>query len=479
VGPIRQTDPRPERWSRRATFRLVLAVAALFAIVYALRSIENDPRAGIAFIYSAPVALMALRFGWRGGFAAAVAGSGLILLDSGGQLMLSPLAYSVRFGILFMTGLMVGWCVGRGRRWDRLRESDQAKVRRFFELSQDMLCTADTDGYFVDLNPAWEQTLGYSEEELRARPFVELVHPDDRERTAQEAAGIFSGNATVDFSNRYIAKAGSVHWLRWSSVLGDDGMIYARATDVSAHIAAQAELKETATALERSNQDLRQFAYIASHDLNEPLRTIAGFAQLLEKRYTDQVDDRGRDYIRRMVGGVGRMQALIADLLKYSRAGRAEEPAEPVGTDEVVAGVIEDLEEAISQRGAEVRVGELPTVVGDRNGIQQVFQNLISNAIKFANGGVPTIEVDAERTGAAWRFSVADNGIGIEPHQREKVFAAFERLHSHDDYPGTGIGLAICKKIVERHGGRIAVEDGIDGGTRFVFELPDGGEGEC
>jgi PAS domain S-box-containing protein len=476
VGNAGQSGQRPGRWTPRATACLIGATAALLAAVYVLRTIHHDARDGVAFLYAVPVALAALRFGWRGGFAVAVIATLLVALDSEPQLTLSTLGYATRVAIVFMVGLLVGWFVDRERRWQELREREQAKVRRFFELSQDMLCTADADGYLVNLNPAWQRVLGYTEEELRAQPFVDLVHPNDREQTLAEAAAIFDGDATVDFTNRYLAKDGSAHWLRWSSVLADDGLIYARATDVTAAIGAAEKLRETADELERSNDDLRQFAYIASHDLNEPLRTIAGFAQLLQKRYEDKVDDRGRDYIRRMVGGVERMQALIADLLRYSRAGRTERAAEPVAASEVVAGVLDDLQEAINDRGADVRIGELPTVLADRNGLQQVFQNLISNALKFANGGTPVVEVGATDAGENWRFWVADNGIGIHSDQRDKVFAAFERLHSRDDYPGTGIGLAIVKKIVERHGGRIAIEDGIDGGSRFVFELPRGEE---
>ena len=473
MGRITTISASPQRWSRAASGFLLFAAAVLFALVYVLRVIDGDAADGIGFLYTVPVALVALRFGWRGGIVAAVVGTLLLFLDSSAELALSSIGVATRISMLFSVGLLVGWFVDRDTRWQRLREFEQTKLRRFLELSQDMLCTADLDGYFVDLNPAWQRTLGFGEDELRAQPFVELVHPDDRERTAEEASKIFAGNTTVDFENRYLAKDGSIRWLRWSSVLGEDGMIYARATDATAHIVDAAKLRETTQELERSNEELRQFAYIASHDLNEPLRTISGFAQLLQKRYDDQVDEQGRDYIRRMVGGVGRMQVLISDLLRFSRAGHAEADPEPVDSEELVSTIVQDLEKAIADQGAEVRVGVLPTVTGDRNGLQQVFQNLISNAIKFTNGVAPVVEVEAESIATGWRFSISDNGIGIEQRQREKIFGAFERLHSRDDYAGTGIGLAICKKVVERHGGEIHVEDGRDGGSRFVFTILD------
>ena len=451
----------------------LLAAAGMFAVISAVRVINGEAVDGIAVMYTLPVAFLALRFGLRGGLAGGTIATLLVLSDTSGDLDLSAIGFGTRISVLFLVGGLVGWFIDREHRSQILRRHDQAKLHRFFELSQDMLCTADSDGFFVDLNPAWERTLGLSPEELRAQPFVELVHPDDRERTGQEAAGIFEGDVTVDFDNRYLAKDGSVRWLRWSSVLGDDGMIYARATDVTAKLEAETALKDSAEELGRSNEDLRQFAYIASHDLNEPLRTIGGFAQLLQRRYEDQVDERGRDYISRMVGGVARMQTLISDLLKFSRAGREETEPESLDSSALAEQVVEDLHQAIIDRGAAVEVGSLPTLVANRNELQQIFQNLISNAIKFANGGTPRVELSAERIAAGWSFSVTDNGIGIDEHQRERIFGAFERLHTRDEYAGTGIGLAICKRIVEHRGGKIGVQPGLDGGSRFVFTVPD------
>jgi light-regulated signal transduction histidine kinase (bacteriophytochrome) len=225
--------------------------------------------------------------------------------------------------------------------------------------------------------------------------------------------------------------------------------------------------------MERANADLKSFAYVASHDLGEPLRTISGFAQLLEKRYADVVDDQGRDYIRRMTGGVERMQTLIRDLLAFSRAGRDSVDRKAVDTRELVEEIALDLEGAISEADAELRIGELPTVQADRQQLRQVFQNLISNAIKFQDGRRPRVAVSAQSVDGGWLFRIADNGIGVEPEYREKIFDAFERLHGRDDYAGTGIGLAVCQRIVQRHGGEIHVEDGMEGGSSFVFRIAD------
>jgi PAS domain S-box-containing protein len=453
---------------------ILLLAAALFALVYGLRISSDDPRDGIALLYALPIALLASRFGLRGGLAAAVAAAVLTVFNGTPAHDLPFLGYVTRFLVFVGIGAIVGWFIDREKTTQRLREEAQAKVRRFFELSHDMLCTADEEGRFRDLNPAWERALGYSLAELAGRRFIDFVHPEDRERTEAEAASLFGGAGVADFENRYIDKRSAVHWLRWSARLGADGLIYARATDVTERHRAEDELREMAAALERSNEDLKQFAYIASHDLGEPLRTISGFAQLLQRRYEDQVDERGRDYIERMVGGVARMQAMIADLLAFSRAGRAEIERRPVDVGELVGEVVESLEGAVSERGAEVSVGELPTVEADRNQLQQLFQNLIANALKFNDSERPRIEVRGGREGGGWRFSVLDNGIGVAPEEREKVFGAFQRLHSRDSYEGSGIGLAICRKIVERHGGEIAIEDGLDGGgSSFTFTIAD------
>ncbi|HYP56172.1 MAG TPA: PAS domain S-box protein, partial [Solirubrobacterales bacterium] len=256
-----------------------LAVA-LFAAVYALRIVSTDPRDGIALLYALPIALLASRFGLRGGLAAATLAALLTVLDSSAAHDLPFVGYLTRFLVFAGIGAIVGWFIDREKETQRAREEAQAKVRRFFELSQDMLCTASEDGRFLDLNPAWERTLGYSLDELAGSRFIDRVHPDDRERTEAEAAGIFGGAGGTDFENRYLDKDGGVHWFHWSSRLGADGLIYARATDVTDRHLAEQELREMAAALERSNEDLTQFDYIASHDLSEPLRTISGFALL-------------------------------------------------------------------------------------------------------------------------------------------------------------------------------------------------------
>jgi len=229
--------------------------------------------------------------------------------------------------------------------------------------------------------------------------------------------------------------------------------------------------RETEAALIRSNTELEQLAYVASHDMQEPLRMVASYLQLIAQRYRGQLDADADEFIGYAVDGAKRMQALINDLLAYSRVGTKARPFESTDCNEIVGIALDNLSLAIRESGAKVRVGELPTVMGDPSQLLQLFQNLIGNALKFKRGDPITIDIDAEPAGDAWRFSVRDNGIGIEQEYFERIFVLFQRLHGRADYPGTGIGLAICKKIVERHGGVIGVESMVGAGTKFVFTI--------
>lgn len=233
-----------------------------------------------------------------------------------------------------------------------------------------------------------------------------------------------------------------------------------------------AELGRRAEELARSNGELEQFAYVASHDLQEPLRMVASFTQLLGKRYGDKLDDDGRDFIHYAVDGAKRMQNLISDLLSFSRVGTRESVLEPTSCDFVLKRALGNLALTIEENGAEITWGALPQVVGDAKQLSQVFQNLIGNAIKFCNNKPPRVEIQAEPDGDNWKISVRDNGIGISPEQASRIFVIFQRLHTRAEYPGTGIGLSICKKIVERHGGRIWMEGSPGGGSTFCFTLP-------
>ncbi len=218
---------------------------------------------------------------------------------------------------------------------------------------------------------------------------------------------------------------------------------------------AETELEMRANELSRSNKELEQFAYVASHDLKEPLRMVSSYLSLLEKRYKDMLDDEALDYIGFAVDGATRMNDLVDGLLMYSRIDRSTTPFEPVDMEEVFQIVKTNLEVAIGDSEANITHDPLPQVTGDRRQMIQLLQNLISSALKFQNSGTPEVHVSAVVVGKDWKISVKDNGIGIAPEQSERIFQMFRRLHTRNEYPGNGMGLAISKKIVERHGGKI------------------------
>jgi signal transduction histidine kinase len=237
---------------------------------------------------------------------------------------------------------------------------------------------------------------------------------------------------------------------------------------------SQESLARKVEELARSNCDLEQFAYVASHDLQEPLRMVAAYTQLLAERYRGKLDDQADKYIRYAVDGAARMQSLIQDLLAFSRVGRQELAVASTDCNQLVERAIENLRAAILESGAVVTHGPLPLLVASGSQLQQVFQNLIGNAIKFRGSESPVIDISAERQGTNWVFSVADNGIGISGEHAENIFIIFNRLHTRIEYPGNGIGLSICKKIIERHRGRIKALPREDGGTIFEFTLSAG-----
>jgi signal transduction histidine kinase len=234
---------------------------------------------------------------------------------------------------------------------------------------------------------------------------------------------------------------------------------------------AEADLVRTAAELIRSNHDLEQFASVASHDLQEPLRMVTGYLQLIEQRYKDKLDADGHEFIGFAVNGARRMQQLINDLLAYARVDSRGKPFEPTDCNQVLEDVLANLTHAVEQSGAAITHDPLPTLDADATQLAQLFQNLIGNAIKFRGAEPPRIHVGAQRKNGDWQLSVSDNGIGIEARHFERIFAMFQRLHTAEQYPGTGIGLAICKKIVERHGGQIWVESEPGKGSTFHFTL--------
>ena len=251
--------------------------------------------------------------------------------------------------------------------------------------------------------------------------------------------------------------------------------LVAVARDITERRQAEAKLQQTMDELARSNTELEQFAYVASHDLQEPLRMVASYTQLLSRRYQGKLDADADEFIGYAVDGATRMQQLINDLLAYSRVGTRGKPFEPTDCEEILNKALINLRVAIEENNAVVTHDQLPTVAADATQMIQLFQNLIGNAIKFHGDKRPEVHVGAKHNGNEWLFSVSDNGIGIDPKYHERIFVLFQRLHGKKEYPGTGIGLTVSKKIVERHKGRIWVESQSGNGATFHFTIPDGG----
>jgi PAS domain S-box-containing protein len=347
-----------------------------------------------------------------------------------------------------------------------------ARVRVAVEASPHGMIMVDPAGRIVLVNREIERMFGYAREELLGQ-LVEVLVPTPQRGHHPTLRRTFD----ADPHSRPMGAGRDLHARRKDGVefpveIGltpietDQGRsVLASVIDIGPRKMAEEELR-------RSNHELEQFAYVASHDLQEPLRTVASFVQLLARRYRDRLDADGLEFIDFAVGGVTRMQRLIEDLLRFSRVGMRPATLVAVDAGAAVGAAQGNLLAAIEESGATVESGPLPVVLADPGQLEQLFTNLVGNALKFRGAEPPRVRVDAERDGRWWRFGVSDNGIGIEAQYFQRIFVIFQRLHARDAYPGTGVGLAICKKIVERHGGRIWVESSPGAGASFFFTLP-------
>lgn len=347
-------------------------------------------------------------------------------------------------------------------------EQERERFHFMAESMPQKIFTAKADGEVDYYNHQWLEYTGLSDKEIR--DWRNILHPDEVDANIRAWMQAVTAGETFNYEHRFRRADGQYRWHLTRAVpMRDDGgrisMWIGSVTEIH-------EQKEREAELRRANEDLQQFAYSASHDLQEPIRNVAIYSELVAKRYQNLLDADGKMFLGFLQEGGRRLATLVSDLLAYTRAGVAEIEVKAVNTPEVLKHTLADLGEAMRESGATVSSDPLPEVYMSEAHLQQVLQNLISNALKYRTDAPPEIHVSAESRGAAWCFSVRDNGIGIDPRYKERIFGVFKRLHHDQRYGGTGIGLAICQRVVERYGGRIWVESEPGKGATFYFTIP-------
>ncbi|MGE5402006.1 MAG: sensor histidine kinase [Ignavibacteriales bacterium] len=353
-------------------------------------------------------------------------------------------------------------------------EINAEKYLELYDFAPSGYLTLNPDGIVSELNFSSAKILGMERSMLIGRNFRSFISAESKSIFDDFFKKVSESNTKVACELRLSTEDSTSMFIYIEGKSSEDGLKYdLTIIDITDRRIVEEILKQTFAALEKSNADLQQFAYAASHDLQEPLRMITSYIQLLEKKLTGILDDQTSKYMEYISDGAKRMQALIHGLLTYSRITTHKEEFRPTDPNQIIENVLKDLEFAITDSKAEIKADKLPGIKADPTQMHQLFQNLIANAIKFRGEVNPVININFERMGRSLVFCVRDNGIGINPESFEQIFGIFQRLHEREKYPGTGIGLALCKKIVENHGGRIWVESEEGKGAAFYFTLSD------
>lgn len=364
----------------------------------------------------------------------------------------------------------------------------EMRYRTLAEDSTNVICVSDPNAVYTYVSPACRTLFGYEPEELIGCPAQDFCHPDDLEGLQHAYDATLLSGALITFAHRFRRKDGGYGWIESTfrqmrdPMSGDIAEVQASVRDITDRKRAEDELRSLAASLEASNRELDHFATVASHDLQEPLRKIQAFGDRLKSRYDDVLDERGQDYLERMESAASRMRALIDNLLALSRVTTKGQPFTPVDLEEVAHAVVSDLELLIGDNGGRVEIAELPTIEADPLQMRQLIQNLIANSLKFSREGVPpVIKLYSEEVPStdgsgheaeSARVVVEDNGIGFEEKYLDRIFTVFERLHGRSQCAGTGMGLAICKKIANHHGGDITARSAPGEGATFIVTLP-------
>ena len=363
------------------------------------------------------------------------------------------------------------------------RKEREQELKRALDLLEKTERIADVGGWEIDTETQdvfWTDHIFElldvdADEEPPLDEALDMYHEEDQPLVESAVEEALDSGDPFDAEVRIRTNSGEIHWLRLQGIpeTVDDEVVSFRGAvqDITERKERERRLEEVIERLEESNERLEQFAHAASHDLQEPLRMVSSYLQLIEKRYADELDADGEEFIGFAVDGADRMRAMIAGLLQYSRVEMQGNPFESVNLDTVFEDVLTDLQQQIEETDAEITVENLPRVEGDAGQLRQVFQNFLSNAIEYSGDESPRIHVSTERNGTEWTISVRDEGIGIPPEAQERIFAVFQRLHTVDEHRGTGIGLALCERIIERHGGEIAVDSEPGEGATFSVTL--------
>jgi PAS domain S-box-containing protein len=346
--------------------------------------------------------------------------------------------------------------------------------RSLIEASLDPLVTISADGKITDVNQATEDVTGYLREQLIGSDFSDYFTEPQKARDGYKQ--VFTDGFVKDYPLAIRNKSGKITDVLYNASIyrnaqGNVEGVFAAARDVTERNAIEKELRKTLEKLKQSNSELEQFAYVASHDLQEPLRMVASYVQLLERRYKGKLDSDADEFIGYAVDGANRMRGLIDDLLTYSRVSRLGKPFEPTDLEATLNIVFKNLQASIAETSAVITHDKLPVITADSGQMVQIFQNLIGNAIKFHGKEPPQIHISAKAQDTDYLFSIRDNGIGIDPQYFDRLFKIFQRLHTKQEYPGSGIGLVICKRIIERHGGKIWLESQLGKGSIVYFTL--------
>ncbi len=350
------------------------------------------------------------------------------------------------------------------------------QLAHFFSLSLDHFCVAGADGYFKHLNRAWQRTLGYTIEELLSRPYISFVHPEDYNATVQEQQSLDGGLQTLQFENRYIAKDGTLRWFSWNAVPQPDGNIYAVARDITTQKQDERDTRHLLQRLEQKNAELDEFAYIVSHDLKSPLRGIMNLSEWIKEDLGPTVKPEVTEQIEMLQARVARMQRLIEDLLKYAKMNTSDASMELVDLNTLIEEICSAL---LVPAGYKILVPQpLQPILARSSEAYQLFQNLLSNAVKYRSADTGSVVITQTSQADDWTFVVEDDGIGIDPKHHHRVFQVFQRLKDAEEIEGTGIGLALVKKIVEGMGGRITLASTLGHGSTFTFTWPKSPNGQ-